>query len=555
MKKIYLILLVAATAVFSFSSCQKDDLPNGTFSATMDNLVSRDSKVVYDGAFTWQANDEIRVYRLRGSNASFGKYKATVSQSNSATFAYESETDVTADQYSGNFHALYPYSIGLGTSWITLNNNQINEFAIKLPDSYSTDNSGHLIGNPMYTWSVNKQLTFHHLCGLLRFRLTKNGAHITSIRITAGSTSTPNGGIINGNFKVSAANNSLTLAGTTTSDDRRTVELVIPGSQDISTQKDFFIPLPPGTYSDLIIDITEQHGSVCTKTQTSGRLTIVRGMYSTITLGEDDLSFAANNIEGAIDGVFTINSNGDQVRFSKGNLQYLAYDNNTTNHASKWRFAENQWAVIGNTPDNINPSNTSTTWIDFFGWGTSGEGTAYPWNHGTSETYGPASGGFDVDGDQSFDWGYHNSIENGGGQAGQWRTLKSSEWSYLVGNTDERRDKWARATVNNVTGLILLPNSWNATVPSNRGSNSTYDNNTYSGQTWTDLENSGAVFLPSCGGYRSGSTFKSNDIVRYWASDVYNSAKSYYFYYNTSRVTTASANKYLGYYVRLVHDI
>ena len=45
--------------------------------------------------------------------------------------------------------------------------------------------------------------------------------------------------------------------------------------------------------------------------------------------------------EGAINGLFTINENGDQVYFSKGNLQYQA-------STRTWRFAELQWDYVGN---------------------------------------------------------------------------------------------------------------------------------------------------------------------------------------------------------------
>ena len=47
-----------------------------------------------------------------------------------------------------------------------------------------------------------------------------------------------------------------------------------------------------------------------------------------------------NAPQGAIDGLFTINSNGDQVYFSQGNLQYQASTNT-------WRFATNQWDYVG----------------------------------------------------------------------------------------------------------------------------------------------------------------------------------------------------------------
>ena len=45
--------------------------------------------------------------------------------------------------------------------------------------------------------------------------------------------------------------------------------------------------------------------------------------------------------EGAINGLFTINEAGDQVYFSKGNLQYIG-----SADTPYWRFAENQWDYL-----------------------------------------------------------------------------------------------------------------------------------------------------------------------------------------------------------------
>ena len=54
--------------------------------------------------------------------------------------------------------------------------------------------------------------------------------------------------------------------------------------------------------------------------------------------------------------IFTINENGDQVVFSRGNLQA------TTNDLGAnwtWGFAENQWDYIGNAAAN-NPAKTAS---------------------------------------------------------------------------------------------------------------------------------------------------------------------------------------------------
>ena len=49
-------------------------------------------------------------------------------------------------------------------------------------------------------------------------------------------------------------------------------------------------------------------------------------------------------IEGALNGRFTINANGDQVIFSQGNLQYQA-------STQTWRFAEHQYDFVGDSEE------------------------------------------------------------------------------------------------------------------------------------------------------------------------------------------------------------
>ena len=51
------------------------------------------------------------------------------------------------------------------------------------------------------------------------------------------------------------------------------------------------------------------------------------------------------------------------------------------------------------------------------------------------------------------DWG--NTIGSG------WRTLTSAEWTYLFDSrTTTSGVRYAKATVNGVSGVILLPDDW-----------------------------------------------------------------------------------------------
>jgi hypothetical protein len=69
--------------------------------------------------------------------------------------------------------------------------------------------------------------------------------------------------------------------------------------------------------------------------------------------------------EGAIDGLFTINAIGNQVYFSKGNLQYIG--SATTPY---WKFADDQWDYLGVLTGQGGYNETVDR--DLFGWATSG---------------------------------------------------------------------------------------------------------------------------------------------------------------------------------------
>lgn len=210
--------------------------------------------------------------------------------------------------------------------------------------------------------------------------------------------------------------------------------------------------------------------------------------------------------EGALPKLFSVGE-GEQVLFSKGNLQYQA----TT---KTWRFAEHQFDVIGK--DNEKISETYAGWIDLFGWATSG------YDHG-AVNYQPWSGNKDTKsnalhwayGDASYnlydetgqaDWGY-NAISNGGNQEGLWRTPRKEEWLYLlfVRNTASGV-RFAKAAVNGVNGLVVLPDQWQANTYQLNSVNMAemnYTNNVISLADWQQvLEPAGAVFLP-VGGART----------------------------------------------------
>ena len=232
--------------------------------------------------------------------------------------------------------------------------------------------------------------------------------------------------------------------------------------------------------------------------------------YVNINVNQDDLP-----------GVFSVSEN-NQVNFSQGNLQYQASTNT-------WRFAEHQWDYMGG--DNANISETNSGWIDLFGWGTSGynhgAGCYQPWS--TSETYSD----YYAYGDETYnlydqtgqaDWGY-NAISNGGNITNIWRTLTREEWSYVFHTRNTPSGiRYAMAQVNNVNGIILLPDDWSSSYYSlnNTNNGASFATNVISSSDWMNsLQAHGAVFLPAAG-------------LRHGTSNI-NSVGSFGYYWSASR--------------------
>ena len=274
------------------------------------------------------------------------------------------------------------------------------------------------------------------------------------------------------------------------------------------------------------------------------------------------LSGGGNVPTGAINGLFTINANGDQVYFSQGNLQYQA-------STQTWRFAAYQYFVMGSANNNI--SQTYSGWIDLFGWGTSGYNHGavcyQPWSTRNTPSYYYAYGRnnyslYDQTG--QADWGY-NAISNGGNQTGQWRTLtggSNGEWNYVF---NRRRTTsgilFAKARVNNVNGVILLPDNWSASTYSlsnTNQANASFSSNIIAANQWNTLQNAGAVFLPAAGLRCETSAGSFGSYGYYWSASYRESSSdspsAYDVYFNDGQLVSSWEWYYrsYGHSVRLV---
>lgn len=244
--------------------------------------------------------------------------------------------------------------------------------------------------------------------------------------------------------------------------------------------------------------------------------------------------------QGAIDGVFSV-SPTERVFFSQGNLRYQI-------SSDTWSFAEKQYDIIGeDNTDSISPYFKGC--IDLFAWGTSGWdcGNTYyhPWDTDEGDAgalYGPR-GENNLRGDYAdADWGVHNPISNGGDQRKMWRTLSKLEWEYLFSDRATSSGlHYAKAKVNGVNGLILLPDDWSAntyTLNETDAAESHYGSNMISASQWDVLEKAGAVFLPAAGIRTESPVFGAGVDGWYWTSSYDDEYNAYYVMFNDIRFTT-----------------
>lgn len=227
--------------------------------------------------------------------------------------------------------------------------------------------------------------------------------------------------------------------------------------------------------------------------------------------------------EGYIKGTFSL-SETEKVHFAQGNLQYSPSSN-------QWQFATNQTETAGFS--NANPAAETSSWIDTFGWATSGASLHMPYESSTlSWVYG--NGNKDIS-NTTLDWALANPITNGGNQAGMWRTPSSAEMEYLLCHRPSASSKAGLGSVDNVNGLILLPDEWQQPDGLSFTSfgdemlkpngfyyasiSGHFSHNKYTSEQWDKLEQQGAVFLPLTG-IRVGANYQPAASGFYWTSST-----------------------------------
>lgn len=234
-----------------------------------------------------------------------------------------------------------------------------------------------------------------------------------------------------------------------------------------------------------------------------------------------------------VGAVFSVSAS-KKVKFSKGNLYW---------DGSAYKFEENQYDY---------PSSWNTSHVGHFFWSKDdsiARASSYS-DSGASVNDILFANGAETTPKSSF------SVD---GETGKWRALSMDEWTYLLNSRSGNR--YAKARVNNVNGLLIFPDDYAGTISGTgiaevNSSSAAFPSSSIPTAIWSEMEEDGVVFLPA-GGYRYGSSIMSKGSeARYWASISTDSAdEARDISFNSTVLRSPSSNtRNFGELIRLVED-
>lgn len=333
--------------------------------------------------------------------------------------------------------------------------------------------------------------------------------------------------------QVTYASNAFTLTATQNDSDAITTADLTSKNITVKSNGEFsapvFIAVPAGaTISKVTVTSTDDVTD--TKDLSSSPKTVEANQYLYVKVPA-----APEAPDGAIaNGRFTINSNGDQVFFSKGNLKY---DKGTDWTDGTWCFFDNQYDCDPGTNDTY-----AADYISLFSWGYNATNSINP------EDISCENSSVTNNGDpflKTEDWGSQVGDEK------TWRTLTTAEWQYLF-DSDKRQGMYAYGVTvcGSANCVVLYPDGYSGTKVTN-GNTTSYDTE----EEYLAATAEGVVFLPAAG-FRDGSTvgYVGSDGF-YWSSTAYAEYDAYRLGFDSGYVSpNSNYDRYRGCSVRLVSD-
>lgn len=311
MKKSILTLSAIALVAMGISSCQKEETATPQmikhFRAGIENSTKT---TLNDDLYTeWVAFDQVRLSMLTDGGSTYGAFLSATPDQDDPTWA-DFETDGELEIVGGIrdyepfqfLYAVYPASIAQGQ----------RADRVCLPAEQNSTN-GNLVGAPMVADFRNvvlegdalPRVKFQNLCGVMKIHLQQENTSISEIAVIADQQ-------LRGTYTISYTDGTPALTPVAQSN-ANCVTLALDGAQDIGSEgKDFYIYLPAGNYTNMMLRFKNSAGNYATKT--CAAVTINRNEIVPITIG-GNIEFPAqlrerafSNISGAISITFHYNS-------------------------------------------------------------------------------------------------------------------------------------------------------------------------------------------------------------------------------------------------------
>ena len=483
-----IVLMACVLAGVAMASCDKETdipmggIPEGAVMLTTEGYTNQNGEKTSVAGTTVEWVGEGEVVRLNS-------YTPSVEVSGDKAFV----RDVTL---SGAVYGYYPSTIVDADGWETTTP------TVTVPSSYACVMSGgrQVVALPMvaYSATAGDEIEFKHLTAAVNvmvWNATETDLTVDRVVVTVA------GHRLHGDINLNLDNTDFGIASSfddPTNEGDSTVSVTFPSSGEgclvvspgEGNVKSIQVPiLPVNNDRDSTIQMyTHVSGAAWHKYIFSHHASMPNALIRN-TMLTARCKIHTGDGSHVYENKFTV-SNGQQVFFSPGNLQYIG--NAATPY---WKFADHQYDVIyESTPQNSSAANIDR---DLFGWGT--------WNtpNKTSKTN---------DYSWTYDWG-HNPIYNGGNTADQWRTLSANAWDTVLtkrttsttGLPNSINDiRFTMAKIGGkYRGMIVFPDNY--IHPQGSGFTAgTYNNNsnytaTVSLDGWALMEEAGAIFLPATG--------------------------------------------------------
>lgn len=515
-------------------------------------------------AFTWNTGDKVAVYA--GGYKISDDLSSTYDGQGSATFAF-SGSEAFDDADRANF-AVFPASLAYdGNGNLYASDVTASSLKVNLPASYTLAQvQGEVSPVPMIaTNAPNGGLTFKNICALVRLTVNNISKDANTLKITFP------GKKVQGEFTLSAVNpgsSAVVTANTSGADD--TITITDLGISAFTSGLVISVPVPTGVASSL------EYGDVVVGAYDANNQKI----HSIATPIKDTpwvpTRLSAKKVTANLP-VFSVAAD-KKVVFAPGNLQATlseaVYTKTSGSYigtqfwgAKSWSFAANQYTAIGKTAKNALSDPAEDDVVDLFSW--IGESMAFTdgRKYGILKvvsTSGTSSFVGNTPESLLFDWASVMPSY----PSGAYRTLSSSEWTYLLlTGGRSAKSRCVKVQLNGtLNGLVIFPDNYSysealaqfTTDYLNRTATA-FDGVILSQVEWETLEKAGCAFLPATGsrGYSEGNVVLSEDELWYWTTTSKSSGGQVYslWIHNGNIVAAQGTARYSGCAVRAARDV